>query len=141
MDHPAKTNFKARNLILDYALGATIIALLPIPNIRVWQAIALVLLNVLLVSNLARLWQSRKRGGLLARIGVLFGIVGAMLMGLLVWVVVVMGVVVPLIGLLAPGIATFSYFWGMGQAVNHFYVSQSLIISHRSPSSDEHDEI
>jgi len=41
MNHLAKVNFKARHLILDYALGAAIVALLPIPNMGIWQAIAL----------------------------------------------------------------------------------------------------
>jgi hypothetical protein len=56
MDHPVKVNFKARHLILDYALGAAIVALLPIPNIGAWQAIVLLLLNVLLVLEIACLW-------------------------------------------------------------------------------------
>ena len=46
MEYPAKVNFKVRNLILDYALGAAIVALLPIPKIGLLQAIALVVLNV-----------------------------------------------------------------------------------------------
>lgn len=142
MDHPAKVNLKARNLILDYALGAAIVALLPIPNIASLQAIALVLLNVLLVISIARLWQFQQGGDLLARIGILFGIAGAILMGVLVWLLVVaVGAVVPLIGTLAPGIAAFCYFWGVGQAVNHFYVSKLPLTPNRSPASGEQDEI
>jgi uncharacterized protein (DUF697 family) len=142
MDHPAKVNFEARNLILDYALGAVIVALLPIPKIGVLQAIALVLLNVLLVIGIARLWQFQKGGDLLARIGVLFGIAGAILMGFLVWLLMVaVGVVVPLIGALAPGMVAFCYFWGVGQAVNHFYVSKLPLTSDRPPESGEQDEI
>jgi hypothetical protein len=141
MDHPAKVNFKARNLILDYALGAAIVALLPIPNIGIWQAIALVLLNILLVIGIARLWQFQKGGDFLARVGVLFGIAGAVLMGLLVWLLTVaLGAVVPLVGALAPGMGAFCYFWGMGQAVNHFYVSKFSLTTDR-PASGEQDEI
>lgn len=141
MDHPAKTNFKARNLILDYALGAAIVALLPIPNIGVLQAIVLVVLNVLLVIGIAHLWQFQKGGDLLARVGILFGIAGAILMGFLVWLLIVaVGVVVPLMGALAPGMVAFCYFWGMGQAVNHFYVSKLSLTPDRH-ASDEQDEI
>lgn len=32
MEHPAQVNVKVRDLILDYALGASIVALLPIPH-------------------------------------------------------------------------------------------------------------
>jgi len=142
MAHPAQVNFKARHLILDYALGAAIVALLPIPNIGGWQAIALVLLNILLVIGIARLWQFQKGGDLLARIGILFGIAGAILLGFLVWLLIVsVGAVVPLIGTLAPGMAAFCYFWGVGQAVNHFYVSKLPLTSDRPPASGEQDEI
>lgn len=142
MNHPAKVNSKARHLILDYALGAAIVALLPIPNIGGWQAIALVLLNVLLVIGIARLWQFQKGGDLLARIGVLFGIAGATLMGFLAWLLTVaVGGAVPLIGTLAPGIGAFCYFWGVGQAINHFYVSKLPLTPNRPPASGEQDEI
>jgi hypothetical protein len=142
MNHPAKLNLKARNLILDYALGAAIVALLPIPNIGVWQVIALVLLNVLLVIGIARLWQFQKGGYLLARIGILFGIAGAILMGFLVWLLMVaVGAVAPLIGALAHGMAVFCYFWGVGQAVNHFYVSKLPLTSDCPPAFGEQDEI
>jgi uncharacterized protein (DUF697 family) len=141
MNHPAKANFKARHLILDYALGAAIVALLPIPNMGIWQAIALVLLNVLLVIGIAHLWQFQKGGDLLARVGVLFGIAGAVLMGLLVWLLIVaVGAFVPLIGTLALGMAAFCYFWGVGQAVNHFYVSK-LSLTSNPPASGAQDEI
>lgn len=142
MNHPARTNFKARHLILDYALGAAIVALLPIPNIGIVQAIVLVLLNILLVIEIARLWQFQKGGDLLARVGILFGIAGAILMGFLVWLLLVaVGVVVPLMGALAPGMVAFCYFWGVGQAVNHFYVSKLPLTPNRSPASGEQDEI
>jgi uncharacterized protein (DUF697 family) len=141
MDHPEAVNLKARNLILDYALGAAIVALLPIPNIGLLQAIVLVLLNVLLVIGIARLWQFQKGGDLLARVGILFGIAGAVLMGFLAWLLTVaVGVTVPLIGALAPGMFAFSYFWGVGQAVNHFYVSKLSFTSDRPPSGEQ-DEI
>ncbi|MBI4783004.1 MAG: hypothetical protein HY785_17030 [Oscillatoriophycideae cyanobacterium NC_groundwater_1537_Pr4_S-0.65um_50_18] len=140
MNHPAKADFKARNLILDYALGATIVTLLPIPNIGGWQAIALVLLNILLVIGIARLWQFHKGGNLLVGIGVLFGIAGAILMGFLVWLLMMaVGVVVPLMGALAPGMFAFCYFWGMGQAVNHFYMSQLPFPPGRSPSGEQNE--
>jgi uncharacterized protein (DUF697 family) len=142
MDHPTKVNFNVRNLILDYALGAAIVALLPIPNIGVLQAIALVVLNVLLVIGISRLWQFQKGGDCLARVGILFGVAGAILMGFLVWLcMVVVGVIVPLIGALAPGVVAFCYFWGIGQTVHHFYLSKVPTSADRSHSSGEQGEI
>jgi uncharacterized protein (DUF697 family) len=142
MEHPTKVNFKVRNLILDYALGAAIVALLPIPKIGLLKAIVLVVLNVLLVIGIARLWQFRKGGDLLARGGVLFGVAGALLVGFLVWLfMVAVGVIVPMIGALAPGVVAFCYFWGIGQTVHHFYLSKVPTAADRSPSSGEQDEI
>lgn len=142
MEHPAKVNFKVRNLILDYALGAAIVALLPIPKLGVLQAIVLFILNVLLVVGIARLWRFQKGGDLLARVGVLFGIAGAIVMGVLVWLLMVaVGVVVPLLGALAPGVVAFCYFWGIGQTVHHFYLSKVPTVADRPHSSGEQDEI
>lgn len=49
MEHPAQVNVKVRDLILDYALGASIVALLPIPHIDVLKAIALIVLDFFLI--------------------------------------------------------------------------------------------
>ncbi len=126
MEHSTKVNFKARNLILDYALGAAIIALLPLPQVNWLKAIALLGLNLFLVIGIARLWNFKKGGDVLARIGILFGIVGAIGVGILGWLLLVIGgVMVPMLGSLAPGMAAFSYFWGFGQTVHHFYISKA----------------
>lgn len=77
MNQSSHLNAKVRNLILDYALGAAIVALLLIPGIEWLKAIALVVLNLFLVIGIARLWNFQKGGDLLARIGILFGIAGA----------------------------------------------------------------
>lgn len=130
MDHPAKVNIKVRNLILDYALGAAIITLLPIPRIGLLQAIALLVLNIFLVRGIARLWNFQKGGDFFAKSGILFGFFGSILLSFLVWLLIVaLGVIVPIIGVLAPGVAAFCYFWGIGQTVHYFYVG----LIHESP--------
>ena len=126
MEHPTQVNFKARNLILDYALGAAIVALLPLPQVDWLKAIALLGLNLFLVIGIGRLWNFQKGGDLLARIGILFGIAGAIGVALLGWLLlVIVGVMVPMLGSLAPGMAAFCYFWGFGQTVHHFYISKT----------------
>ncbi|BAZ37011.1 hypothetical protein NIES4101_29320 [Calothrix sp. NIES-4101] len=145
MDHPAKVNFKVRNLILDYALGAAMIALLPIPKIGLLQAITLVVLNLFLVRDIARLWHFRKGGDLLAKVGILFGIAGSILMGFLTWLclfIVALLVGEPRLMILAPGVVAFSCFWGIGQAVHHFYLSKVPMSSDNSHTSwVQEDEI
>jgi len=126
MRHLAKVNFQARNLILDYSLGAAIVALLPLPGVDWLKAIALLCLNLFLAIGIARLWKLKQGGDLFARIGILFGIAGAIGMGILGWLLLVIGgVMLPMLGSLAPGMAAFSYFWGFGQTVHHFYISKA----------------
>lgn len=129
MEYPAKVNVKVRNLILDYALGAAIVALLPIPKIGLLQAIALVVLNVFLIRGIASLWNFQTGSDLLARVGVLFGIAGAILSGFLAWLCVI--ILAALMGaswllVLAPGVIAFCYFWGIGQTVHYFYLSNEV---------------
>ena len=126
MNYPTHLNIKVRNLILDYALGAAIVALLPLPQLKGLKAIALLGLNLFLVIGIARLWNFKKGGDLLARMGILFGIAGAIGVGILGWLLLVpLSAVVPVLRSLAPGIAAFSYFWAFGQVVHHFYVSKT----------------
>lgn len=150
MDDPAKVNFKVRNLILDYALGAAIVALLPISNIVLLQAIALVVLNIFLVRGIASLWRFQKGGDLLARVGIIFGIAGSILIGFVAWLCLLIVSVwitsVWVAGLrlmvLAPGVIAFCYFWGIGQTVHYFYLSKVLKASGSSHSSEvQTDEI
>lgn len=126
MNYPTHLNIKVRNLILDYALGAAIVALLPLPQLNGLKAIVLLGLNLFLVIGIARLWNFKKGSDLLARMGILFGIAGAIGVGIVGWLLLILlGVVVPALKSLAPGMAAFCYFWGFGQAVHHFYISKT----------------
>lgn len=120
----AGTNHKARRLVLDYALGAAIIALLPIPRIRVLKAIVLLLLHYRLIRDIGQLWRWRRGGGFLARLGLVTGLGGAVALGLLGWLwTIALGALFPNLDVLAPGTALFCYFWSIGQTVNHYYLS------------------
>ncbi|MBD1856554.1 MULTISPECIES: hypothetical protein [Leptolyngbya] len=128
MEHPARVNVKVRDLILDYALGASIVALLPVPNIDLLKAITLIVLNLFLIMGIARLWHFQKGGDLLARMGILFGIAGAILSAGFAWLGLFILAVLfrsPRLMVLAPGAMAFCYFWGIGQAVHHFYLSKA----------------
>jgi uncharacterized protein (DUF697 family) len=128
MEHPAKVNAKVRDLILDYTLAASIVALLPIPHIDVLKVIALIVLNFFLIVGVARLWHFQKGGDILARVGILFGIAGAILSAGLAWLGLFILAVLfksPRLMVLAPGAIAFCYFWGIGQTVHHFYLSKA----------------
>jgi hypothetical protein len=140
MEHAAKVNFKVQNLILDYALGAAIAALLPIPEIGLLKAIALILLNLFLIRGIARLWQFQKGGNLLAWVGVLFGLAGSIVMAFLAWLgilILTLLLGVPRLMVVAPGVVAFCYFLGFGQTVHHFYLSRVLRASVQSRPSGE----
>ena len=126
MNYPTHLNIKVRNLILDYALGAAIVALMPLPQLNGLKAIALLGLNLFLVRGIARLWNFKRGGDLLARMGILFGITGAIGVRILGWLLLVpLSIVVPVFRSLTPGMAAFCYFWGFGQVVHHFYLSKT----------------
>jgi hypothetical protein len=141
MDHPASINRKARNLILDGALGAAIAVLLPIPHIGWLKAIVLVVLNVVLVRGIVRLWRPQRGGDALAKVGLLFGFASALVLSLVAWLAMVgVGVLAPMVGALAPGVAMFTYVWVVGQTVNHYYLS-SVASSEPPRSAGGPDEI
>ena len=128
MDHPAIINRKARNLILDYALGAAIVALLPIPNINILKIAILAVLNLSLIASISHLWQFQRGSDWLAKLGILFGVVGSIFVSLMVWLLLLMISALtnqPKLMILAPGAIAFSYFWSAGQTVQHFYLSKA----------------
>lgn len=130
MQQFAQTHHRSRRLVFDYALGAAIIALVPIPNIGLVKFILLLLLNIKMVRDVGRLWSFPKGIGPLARIGSLFGFLGAIALGSLIWgLIFVSGLFVPGVGVLAPGAAVLAYFWSCGRATAYFYLSSPRLLT------------
>jgi uncharacterized protein (DUF697 family) len=123
MPSSTRLNHRARGLILDFALGAAIVALLPIPYAIFLKLIVLPVLMVLMVKRLLRLWQDYQPDTL-ARLSLLVSLAGALLLGILGWFGgIALRAAVPWLAGLAPGFAFFALFWGVGQAINHCYLS------------------
>lgn len=140
----ARRQLKVRNLILDYALGAAIVTLLPLPFplMGVLKLVVLVFLNVKLVRDVGRLWGFPKGIRLFAIIGNVLGFLGAIAIAFLAWgTVVALSAIASLLSVLAPATAVFSYFWSIGQTTNHFYLSSPQLQLAESqiarPSSSE----
>ncbi|MFH7242481.1 MAG: hypothetical protein ACHWZW_06475 [Spirulina sp.] len=132
---PASLNHRARGLMVDYALGAAVVALLPIPYSIFFKIIALPVLLGLMVRGILRLWQGYTPD-VVAKLSLLAGLTGAVLLGVASgFVGIVLGVRVPWLAGLAPGLAFFALFWGVGQAVNHCYLSALSPTSSASPAS------
>jgi hypothetical protein len=78
---------------------------------------------VLMVKRVLRLWQGYKPDTV-AKLSLLVSLTGAILLGILGWLGgIALGVNIPWLAGLAPGFAFFSLFWGVGQAINHCYLS------------------
>lgn len=137
---PTTLNRQTRGVILDFALGAAIVALLPIPYSIFLKIILLPVLMVLLVKRILRLWQGYKPD-VVAKLSLFVGLAGGMLLGVLAWLGgVVLGIAVPWLAGLAPGFAAFAFFWGAGQAINHYYLSGLPGVTEKSYLVDKQNE-
>lgn len=119
-------NRRARDLILDYALGAAIIALIPIamPGFWLMQILALTILLVKMRRDIAALWGFPKGHGFLAFAGSWFGSLGALAIALMAGLTLLgIGAFVPLVEGLALAAAFATLTWALGQVTNQFHFS------------------
>lgn len=117
-------NRQVRDLILDYALGAAVIGLIPVPGFLLIKIIAVVILIIKMRRNIAALWGFPKGHDILAFVGNWFGSLGALAIALMAWLTVVgLGVLVPYINSLAQAAAFATLTWAQGQVTNQFYFS------------------
>lgn len=115
---------QGRNLILDYALGISILGLIPIPRLFTLKLLLAFGLILKMIWDIGRLWRWRKGQDLLAIAGLFFGSLGAFAMALTAWITFFgLGVFVPYLKGLAFAAALFTLPWGIGQAVNQFYAT------------------
>jgi hypothetical protein len=115
---------RVRNLILDYALGISILGLIPIPRLFTLKLLVAFGLILKMIWDIGRLWHFRKGQDLLAIAGVLFGVLGALAMAFTAWLTFFgLGVFAPYLKGLAFAAALFTLPWGIGQSVNQFYAS------------------
>ncbi len=117
---------RARNLILDYALGISIFGLIPIPRLFTLKLVLASGLVIKMIWDIGKMWRWRKGQDLLAIAGVFFGIIGALAMAFMAWLTFLgLGIFLPYLKALALAAALFTLPWGIGQTVNQFYASGS----------------
>ncbi len=115
---------RVRDLILDYALGISIVGLIPIPRLFTLKIVIALGLIIKMIWDIGKLWRRRKGQDFLAIAGVFFGGLGALAMAFTAWLTFVgLGVFVPYVKGLAIAAAFFTLPWAIGQAVNQFYAS------------------
>jgi len=117
---------QVRESILDYALGAAILGLIPIygswiPEIRL---IILTALNFKMIWSISRFWGNYKGQGGLAVINSLFSIIGSFALAILAWLIIfLIGLFIPLVDSLARAIAYGVFTWNIGMTISHYYYS------------------
>lgn len=126
MPRTVRQERRVRDLILDYALGTSILGLIPIPRLFTLKLIVALGLVIKMIWDIGKMWRWRKGQDFLAIAGVFFGIVGALAMAFTAWLMFLgLGIFVPYLKGLALAAALFTLPWGVGQAVNQFYASGS----------------
>ena len=125
-----KIDRRVRNSILDYALVAAILGLIPvygawIPAIRLTLLIGV---NLKMIFNIDRFWGYQKGQGVLAIIGCILAIIGAFALGFVTWfMVLLLGLFIPLVDSLARGVAYGVVTWSIGRIVSRYYYSPQTL--------------
>lgn len=125
-----KIGQRVRNSILDYALGAAILGLIPvygrwIPEIRL---ILLGVLNLKMIFNIGGFWGYHKGQGSLAIARSIFAVIGSFALAILAWLTIfAVGLFIPLVDSLARAIAYGVLTWNIGQAVSRYYYSPQTL--------------
>ena len=121
---------RVRNSILDYALGAAILGLIPLhggwlPWIRLTL---LAILNLKMIINVGHFWGHHKGQGNLAIIGCILAIVGSFALATMTWLAIfTIGLFIPLVDSLARAVAYGVLTWNIGLAVSRYYYSPQTL--------------
>ncbi|HAC66088.1 MAG TPA: hypothetical protein DCF68_21780 [Cyanothece sp. UBA12306] len=122
MDLPQAS--QSRNLALDYALGSAILGLIPISNLFSLKLLIVMALIIKMCWDIGQKWKFAKGQDILARMGFLFGWLGAFAMAFMAWLTFVgMGLFIPYISSFKLAAALFTLTWMLGQATNQYYAS------------------
>jgi uncharacterized protein (DUF697 family) len=113
-----------RNMILDYALGAALIGLIPIDGFLILKFLIAAVLNIKMMWDVGRRWNFPKGQDILAQAGNLFAALGAVALGLVTWITVfAIGLFVPYVSSFAIAASLFTVTWMIGQATHQFYAN------------------
>ncbi len=115
---------ESRNLALDYALGVSILGLIPISGLLTLKLLLAIGLIFKMSWDIGAKWNFVKGQDILAIAGHLFGLVGAFAMAFMAWLTfLIMGLFVPYVGSFKIAAALFTLTWMLGQTINQFYAS------------------
>lgn len=124
--HLVQINKEIRDLIIDYAIGAAILGLNPLPGTLTVTLLAASLLLLKMMRDIGTRWGYPNGQDMLAIGGNLFGGFGSFWIAFMAWVsMYVTGLFVPFVGSFAVALSLFALTWRIGQATHLYYVSGS----------------
>lgn len=113
---------ESRNLVLDYALGISIVGLLPISGFMTVKLLITLGLIGKMIWDLGVKWGFSGSQDILAIFGLVFGYLGAFAMALMAWLIfVAIGLFMPYIGGFKIAATLFTLTWMLGQATHQFF--------------------
>jgi hypothetical protein len=122
--NPERLYRSVRNLIFDYALGVSLLGLIPISGFLTLKLIIAAVIEVKMMWDVGSLWQFPKGQDILAVLGNLFGAFGAVALALMTWFACFgVGLFIPYVGSFAIAAALFTFTWMVGQATHQFYAN------------------
>ncbi len=134
--HRAK---QARDLVFDYALGTSLMSLLPIAGYYTPRLLLVLFLLVKMCRDIGKVWQFPRGQDLLAIAGNIFGAIGAVVTAAVVWVTLLaIGIWVPYFDSFKGFAGLFTLTWMLGQSTNQYYANGAL--RHRFHQSVQPDQ-
>jgi hypothetical protein len=128
---------ESRSLVFDYALGVSILGLIPISGIISLKLLIAILLIVKMNWDISVKWKFVKGQDILAIAGYLFGLIGALAMGFMAWLTVLaIGLFIPYVGSLKIAAALFTLTWTIGQATNQFFATAQISLITRKQKNE-----
>lgn len=119
---------QVRSLIFDYAIGAAIIGLIPIPHLLIFKLLGVAALILKMLRDIGSHWGFPKGVDGFAILGNLFGFVGALAIAFMAWLTVFgLGILYPSIRVLSLAAAISTLTWTLGQITNQYYMSSSRL--------------
>ena len=120
----ARQERESRNLVLDYALGVSILGLIPISGLLTLKLVVATALLAKMSWDIGAKWKFAKGQDILALAGHLFGLLGSFAMAFMAWLTLLtIGLFIPYVGSFKMAAALFTLTWMLGQTTNQFYAS------------------
>jgi len=118
---------QARDLVFDYALGTSLITLLPIAGYYTLRLLLVLFLLAKMFRDIGKIWEFPKGQDFLAIAGNIFGAIGAIITASVVWVTLLaIGIWVPYVDGFKGFAGLFTLTWMLGQSTNQYYAHGAL---------------